>query len=324
MTSPDQLNGKKLARIIDLRYEILETLYPDKEFTLTELHEKTRIDTGNLSKMVKGAKNIRGLLDLKLPNDEALIEAREMERERGRPFKYIRLTESGKRIVSSFVEALKPLPSPGQVRLSDPDQKYWENLRTKLSSRHEWVTKAALQDLTILCRNTRLWKLGDNFWHYLIEQFNTTENSNLGQIVDCINIIFRSASATEEKEAKEKISGLFSERLAELIGTDQHIYEWSIAFGCLRIMLPTAEMLKLIQEKYEKALKSEEKFGKISTLLIDELKKLYKTSANEIREWLYKQMENSDPKAAERAYSLYQALLESPSSDSNTIAGPKD
>jgi predicted transcriptional regulator with HTH domain len=309
MTSPHQLDGKKLAKLVDLRYEILEALYPDKDFTLTELHEKTGIDTGNLSKMVEGAKNIRGLLNLKLPNDEALIEAREVKRERGRPFKYIRLTESGKRVVSSFVEALRLPPSSGQVRLSDPDQKYWEDLRTKLSSRNEWVTMAALQDLIILCHNTRVWKLGDDFWHYLIEQFNTNGNSNLGKVADCINIIFRNASATEEKKVTEKTKGLFSERLAELIGADQHKNEWSVAFNCLRIMLPNAELLKLIQEKYEKAFKSEENSGKIYLLLMDELKKLYETNANEVREWLYRLMENSDPKAAESACYLYQALL---------------
>jgi predicted transcriptional regulator with HTH domain len=311
MKSPDQLEGKKLARLVELRYEILETLYPDREFTLTELSEETGIDTGNLSKMVAGAKNIRGLLDLKLPNDEALIEAREVERERGRPFKYIKLTESGKRVVSSFVEALRTPPSSGQVSLSDPDQKYWEDLRMKLNSRNEWVIQAALQDLIVLCHNTRIWKLGDDFWHYLIEQFNANGSSNIGKVIDCIDIIFRNASATEEKEVAEKTKGLFSERLSELIGADQHKNEWRAALNCLRIMLPNAELLRLIQEKYEKAFKSEDS-GRIELLLMDELKKLYETNANDVREWLYRVMEKSDSKVAESACYLYQSLVPKP------------
>ncbi len=308
MKSPDQAEGKKLARLVELRYEILETLYPDREFTLTELSKETGIDTGNLSKMVAGAKNMRGLLELKLPNDEALIEAREVERERGRPFKYIKLTESGKRIVSSFVEALRAPPSSAQVMLSDPDQKYWEDLRMKLNSRNDWVIQAALQDLTVLCHNTRIWKLGDDFWNYLTEQFNADSNSNIGKVVDCIDIIFRNASATEEKEVTEKTKGLFSERLARLIGVKRHKNEWRTAFKCLRLMLSNTELLRLIQEKYEKAFKSEDS-GRIELLLVDELKKLYETNANEIRDWLYRVMEKSDSKVAESAYNLYQSLF---------------
>jgi len=98
-------SGKDIARMVDNRFEILEALYPDKEYTMTELSEKTGIDLGNLSKQINGAKKIVGLLAIELPSGETLIDVREEERERGRPLKYIKLTEAGRKIISPMIEA---------------------------------------------------------------------------------------------------------------------------------------------------------------------------------------------------------------------------
>ncbi|MBW2650709.1 MAG: hypothetical protein JRC66_06830 [Deltaproteobacteria bacterium] len=102
------LSSKELAGILYRRYEILEALYPDREYTMTELSNKTGIDLGNLSKQINGSKNVVGLLELELPSGEALIDVREEERERGRPLKYVKLTEAGRKIISPIIEASRP------------------------------------------------------------------------------------------------------------------------------------------------------------------------------------------------------------------------
>jgi len=285
------MKTNKLIKIVGPRWSLLEKLY-ERDYYVTELATTLGKKTSEVSKQLHEL-------------EEARLAG--STQEHGERRKTYTLTALGRKAVELAQNLERAEPTP--TKLTEPDRKYWENLRMKLSSRSEWVTMAALQDLTILCHNTRVWKLGDDFWQYLIEQFNTDGNSNLGKVVDCIDIIFRNASATEEKEVAEKIKGLFSERLAELIGADQHKNEWRAAFNCLRMMLSNAELLRLIQEKYEKVFKSEESSGKIYLLLMDELRKLYETNADEVREWLYRLMETSDPKAAESACYLYQALL---------------
>ncbi len=291
------METNKLIKIVGQRWSLIEKLY-EKDYYVTELA------TALEKRPPEVSKQLHELEEAKLAG---------FTQKNGERRKTYSLTALGREAVELAQKLERAEPTP--VKLTEPDRKYWEDLRTKLSSKSRWVAKAALQDLTILCHSTRVWKLGDDLWQYLIEQFNTNGNHNMGKIADCINIIFQNASVAKEKQITKKINELFSERLADLIGADRHKYEGSAvstAFDCLRTMLTNAEMLKLIQEKYEKAFKSDERFGRISDLLIGELKKLYETNASEIREWLYKQMEDSDPKTAEEAYSLYQDLLKSP------------
>lgn len=102
------LSGRALARMVYNRFEILKALYPDREYTMTDLSGIAGIDLGNLSKQINGTKKIVGLLEVELPSGETLIDVREEERERGRPLKYVKLTEAGRKIISPMIEALRP------------------------------------------------------------------------------------------------------------------------------------------------------------------------------------------------------------------------
>jgi len=93
------VTDEELVRIVYRRYRILKDLHPDREYSLTDLVETTGMDKGNLSKYIH-----------KLEKDWKLVKTREEESERGRPFKYIRLTESAKRIVASVIDAAQPKP----------------------------------------------------------------------------------------------------------------------------------------------------------------------------------------------------------------------
>jgi len=111
------LNEKELAVLVGRRYEILRALYPNQEYTLSELNLETQLDQGNLS---------RYIVELE---DCNILETREQKRERGRPLKYIKLNDHTRRIISSIIIAARPKkvrPQEWQIEgivttLTDPD-----------------------------------------------------------------------------------------------------------------------------------------------------------------------------------------------------------
>jgi len=104
--------------VVGKRYEVLKALYPDREYTLTDLATEIKMDQGNLSRYVAELE------------DKGLIETRMEERERGRPLKYSKLTENAWRILRSMLLTVQPLneekPQEWQINkvvdtLKDPD-----------------------------------------------------------------------------------------------------------------------------------------------------------------------------------------------------------
>jgi DNA-binding MarR family transcriptional regulator len=98
MNLQEALTDKELVKILGRRhiYALLDELYPDKNFALFELAQRTRLDLGNLSKaftMLEG---------------NGLIETWGEERERGRPFRYAKLTVKAQRLIASIKRETQP------------------------------------------------------------------------------------------------------------------------------------------------------------------------------------------------------------------------
>ena len=93
-----EIDDKELVKIIYRRYEILKELFPDREYTLTELANRVGIDSGNLSRYITSLERNK------------LVRSEEKERERGRPFRYVKLTDGVKKIIASFIEATQQKP----------------------------------------------------------------------------------------------------------------------------------------------------------------------------------------------------------------------
>ncbi len=102
--------ARDLAKLVDQRFDILQQLYPDKEFCLTVLAEKTGLDLANITRYVK-----------KLETEE-LISVKEIEKEKGgKPYKNCSLTYNGREILEPFMRMeLKNVgaPSPDEINLS--------------------------------------------------------------------------------------------------------------------------------------------------------------------------------------------------------------
>ena len=90
-------NDEELVKILLRRYKILKELYLGKEYTLTELNDRLKIDLGNLSRYITELEK------------NGLIETEEVLRE-GRPFRYIRPSSKTAQIISSIIDATKPVP----------------------------------------------------------------------------------------------------------------------------------------------------------------------------------------------------------------------
>lgn len=98
LTNLPEIDDKELVKIIYRRYEILKELFPDREYTLTELASRVGMDPGNLSRYITSLERNK------------LVRAEEKERERGRPFRYVKLTDGVKKIIASFIEATQQKP----------------------------------------------------------------------------------------------------------------------------------------------------------------------------------------------------------------------
>lgn len=88
-------NIEELAKLLgkEHRIKILLKLYPDKEIYITELADALDIDRRNLGRYLEELQ------------EKKLIRFREEQRsEGGKPYRYYNLTDSGKKIVTSFIE----------------------------------------------------------------------------------------------------------------------------------------------------------------------------------------------------------------------------
>lgn len=98
------LTDKKLVKILGRRniYTILDELYPDKKFALTKLAQRTELDIGNKLDIGNLSKTLTML------EGNGLVETWEEERERGRPFRYAKLTVKAQRLIASIKRETQP------------------------------------------------------------------------------------------------------------------------------------------------------------------------------------------------------------------------
>jgi len=89
------LNDMELVKLIADNYSVFKALYPDNESKLTEIENMTGVSLSTISRLVsKVEKN-------------NIFHIRSEARDRGRPAKYIKLTDEVRRIMTSYFEAIK-------------------------------------------------------------------------------------------------------------------------------------------------------------------------------------------------------------------------
>ena len=88
--------GKNLADLISRYYSVFEALYPDRELKLTEVEKEADVSISTISKLVNRVE------------EKHIFHIRLEARDRGRPAKYIKLTENVKGIIAAILAAKKP------------------------------------------------------------------------------------------------------------------------------------------------------------------------------------------------------------------------
>ncbi len=200
---------------------------------------------------------------------------------------------------------LGEVASVSRSDLADPDLELWGYLRRKLGSTNELVLKAALDDLKDLCRATRAWELG-GFWDSLSE----VGGGHMGELADCVRFVVENALAAEDEEAVAKAKEMFSVNAMDFINVDKPEASWSRVLSTLETLLSEKEMLRFLMGKIEESFRheKEETFYKVSTLLTRSFVKLFESNEAEIRDRLYRMMQDSDSVAGRRAYDFYSSL----------------
>lgn len=225
---------------------------------------------------------------------------------KGERFKRCTFTRRGLRVVGRLKELLRDIELGEERELTDPSPDYWKELREELDSGSSWAAKAALEDLRDLCRKSRVWKLGEEFWNFLSEKLD----ANLNELIDCLLLIAVNASSNGEAEVAEKIKTRFYGKLKEILFSADRKTLWQSTLLCLKHILSEDEMLELLKARYEDAFKAEdeEEFKNVLHHFDDELRVFYETHNKEVRRWLYQKMKDRDPKVAERAFKLYRII----------------
>ncbi len=102
MSAHDIIDEKNLLKILSQNYEVLMSLYPDSELSLSEVSKLTKINEGTLSRSTP------------ILEGSGLIESRSEGVKRGKPKKIIKLTSLSLRLVTLMREALSSRQYEGE------------------------------------------------------------------------------------------------------------------------------------------------------------------------------------------------------------------
>lgn len=134
---------RKIARLVDRRFEILNVLYPNSEFNISKLAEITGLDHSNISRYIDELER------------EKLVTTRGKKRDMGKPYRYCRLTAKCKEILSTIIDAARPEPK----ELRKPDPEYLMFIFEVLENPcDKEMLKHALEDFRHLCQATQIWE----------------------------------------------------------------------------------------------------------------------------------------------------------------------
>jgi len=90
------LNDTELVKLIADYYSVFKVLYPDKELKLTGIEDLIDVSISTISRLVSRVE------------ENNVFHIRLEARDRGRPAKYIKLTDEVRVIIASYFEAIKP------------------------------------------------------------------------------------------------------------------------------------------------------------------------------------------------------------------------
>ncbi len=299
-------NGEKLATIVHRRYDLLEALYPNEEYYLGKLADKTGENWGNVSKYVADLEE-KGLVSIR----------EESVRLAGRKRKYVRLTGKCRDILDSLLKATKPV----EFKLSDADTEEVGFLLQRIKEPpSDEVREQAIRDLKELCLRSRIWKIEfpsdsalkkNGFWSF-INQILGGESDEPEKALRFLITIAGNASVAGEKRVIKEIYNLFASRIKDLAESPNSYRNLRFnAVWALESMSPSNnEKWNVFTHLLEKSMKEEDDktYNEFIQILFGKFENLRKWDEKRYRNWFYELMSDNDPKVRKRASSFYATL----------------
>lgn len=302
-------DNRNVLLLIARRLDLLTALYPNQEYYLGQLAEKTGENLGNISKYVA---------NLEKMNLVSIREAR--ERKRGRENKYVKLT-GGCRGILDACDTFYRLQKPEEFKLSDADTEEVDFLLQRIKKPpSDDAREQAIWDLKELCRRSSIWKIEfpsdsalkkNRFWSF-INQLLRGGSDEPEKALSFLITIAGNASAAGEEEVVKGIYNLFAPRIKGLAEspTSSRDLRFNAVWVLDSMSLPNNEKWDVFTHLLEKSMRKEDDktyYGLIQ-MLFGKFKDLRKWDEKKYRDWFYELMSDNDPKVRKRASSFYATL----------------
>lgn len=287
---------EEIARLVARHFKVLKKLYPNQERYLGKLADELGKDLGNLSKQIE-----------KLEEKGLIATREEPKTEGGRPFKYCRLTEIGRKILAVYVEPRQP-----EIKeLPETDPKLVNFVIEILeTSQSEETLELALKDLHNLSVGTRVWKHKDVLRFLEKTLANEVRKKYFCDALSDLLAIVKNASEKGEKKIVAQIKRTFASKIKELASSDQTDIDLrGMAVKVLDAILPSGEkwdvFTKLLEEKMRKV-EDEGIYSSFAHCLLSYFREHGRGREMELRRWFYRLTSDGDEMVRKRALDFYR------------------
>lgn len=252
--------GYDLSQIVTKKYDILFSLFPNEELFLNQLANKLKMDDGNLSKEIKRLEEF------------GLVSSNYVPRERGRPRRFIRLTELGKKIIGDFLEGVL---STQTIQFADSEDLHFYMAMMDSGEGMEKQNLAS-EEFEIICRDYIVKhdekllsfieeKIQDpNYEHILINLLNallnmihnTKDEKLLKEIKRVLKVPLNKIVLSYSQKPSDEKTGLFYNSFNVLVAISEGEKGYSELFQILQKLIkdgsPNAHLTRqLIFTKYD-------------------------------------------------------------------------
>jgi predicted transcriptional regulator len=223
----------------------------------------------------------------------------------GRPRKFYKLTELGRKLVAPFIEVSKA------VELLDPDVEEIELLiQTINSGSTKEAKKAAMKDLIDISTTTRVWKL-KIFQKFLDEAM--AQKSTEPDVLDLVRVVRATVMRDGDKKTARSLLERYGDRVVTIVLDPAQNRELRFSALLTYTALEQAgearhsDLMRLTESLMENE-PSDEEFNNLKGYLSSWLEELWKTNRKHARKWLLGLMQVDNERVAKRAVQLRHSL----------------
>ncbi len=207
---------KDISSLVYHNRDILNALFPDKEYYIGEIAKKIDKDRSNVGKYVSNL------------HEADLVSIREkQERKQGKKYKYVKLTEEARNIWKTFREAVREKKKKVDKPPSDKKINFFTEQIDNPAS--EEVYEEATRDILKLCRETRIWEYehpseksmeSGKIWSFLENIIDSEDKREDG--LSALLIVIENALEEDREDVINGLKALFEDKVKEFAKIDEY------------------------------------------------------------------------------------------------------